>query len=80
MELRDEIMEMIINKAASLFGKDASSLNENTNFTDDLGAKSVNLVQIIAVLEEEYDVAISFMEFRRAKTIGEAADYVASLC
>ncbi len=80
MELKDEIMGMIIDKAASLFGKDAGELNENTRFTEDLGAKSVNLVQIIAVLEEEYDVAISFMEFRRAKTIGEAADYVASLC
>ncbi len=78
MELRDEIIGMIIDKCVSLFGKDG--LDENTNFTDDLGAKSVNLVQIIAVLEEEYDVAISFMEFRRQKTIGEAADYVAGLC
>ena len=72
-------MNMIIDKAAALFGKDKASLNENTRFTEDLAAKSVNLVQIIAVLEEEYDVAISFMEFRRAKTIGEAADYVAGL-
>ena len=79
MELKEEIMGLIIDKAASLFSKDPASLNENTDFTDDLGAKSVNLVQIIAVLEEEYDVAIDYMAFRRAKTIGAAAEYVAGL-
>jgi acyl carrier protein len=47
---------------------------------EDLKAKSVNLVQIIAILEDAYDVQINFMEFRRKKTLGEAAEFVAQLC
>jgi acyl carrier protein len=80
MAIRDEILEKIIQRAAELFKKDKSELNADTKFVEDLKAKSVNLVQIIAVLEAEFDVEVNFMEFRRKKTIGEAAEFVAELC
>ncbi len=79
MELKDEIMEKMIKRAAEIFKKDPSELTTDTRFIEDLKAKSVNLVQIIAVLEDSFDVQINFMEFRRKKTIGEAADFVTSL-
>ncbi len=77
--MRDEIIEMIINKCASLYGKDASEYSEETKFTEDLNAKSVDLVKIIGELEDEFGLDINFMEFRRQPTIGAAADYVESL-
>jgi acyl carrier protein len=80
MELREEITQKIIERASVVFKKDPSELNADTNFIEDLKAKSVNMVQIIAVLEAEYDVQINYMEVRRKKTIGEMADYVAQLC
>ena len=80
MALKDEILEKIIQRAAELFKKDTGELNTDTRFVEDLKAKSVNLVQIIAVLEAEFDVEINFMEFRRKKTFGEAAQFVAELC
>ena len=55
-------------------------MTAETKFVEDLNAKSVNYVQIIAVLADEYDVEINFMEFRRKKTLGEAAEFVAQLC
>jgi len=80
MGLRDEILEKIIQRAAEVFKKDPGELSANTSFVEDLKAKSVNLVQIIAILEDAYDVQINFMEFRRKKTLGEAAEFVAQLC
>jgi acyl carrier protein len=80
MELKDQILEKIINRAAELFKKDMGELNADTRFVEELKAKSVNLVQIIAVLEDEFDVEVNFMEFRRKKTLGEAAEFVAALC
>jgi acyl carrier protein len=80
MELRDEILEKIINRAAELFKRPPAELGAETRFVEDLKAKSVNYVQIIAVLEAEFDVEITFMEFRRRKTLGEAAEFVAGLC
>jgi len=80
MGLREEILEKIIQRAAEVFKKDPGELSADTSFVDDLKAKSVNFVQIIAILEDAFDVQINFMEFRRKKTIGEAAGFVAQLC
>jgi acyl carrier protein len=77
--MKEEILGHIIKKAAELFRKDPSELNENTPFAD-LNAKSVNYVQIITLLEAEMDVSIAYMDFRRKKTFGEAAAFVAELC
>jgi acyl carrier protein len=75
----NEILQRIIARAAELYKVDPSTYSAETRFVEDLKAKSVNYVQIISVLEEEYDITIPFMEFRRKKTFGEAADFVASL-
>jgi len=80
MELKDEILEKIIQRASEVFKKDPSELNADTRWVEDLKAKSVNIVQVIAVLEDTYDVEMNFMEFRRKKTLGEAAEFIAQLC
>ena len=80
MALKDEILEKIIERTAQVFKKDPGELSADTRFVEDLKAKSVNYVQIIAILEDAFDVQINFMEFRRKKTLGEAAEFVAELC
>jgi acyl carrier protein len=80
MGLRDEILEKIIQRTAEVFKKDPGELSADTRFIEDLKAKSVNFVQIIAILEDAFDVQINFMEFRRKKTLGEAAEFVTRLC
>ena len=79
MELREEVLEKIIERASQIFKKAREELKGETRFVDDLKAKSVNYVQIITILADTYDVDIPFMEFRRKKTLGEAAAYVAQL-
>jgi len=80
MALKDEILGKIIERTAQVFKKDPGELSADTRFVEDLKAKSVNYVQIIAILEDAFDVQINFMQFRRKKTLGEAAEFVAQLC
>ena len=80
MELGEEVLQKLIERTAEVFKKDPAELTPDLNFEKDLKAKSVNLVQIITVLEDEFDVEIPFMQFRRKATIGEAAAFVAELC
>ena len=80
MGLREEALEKIIKRAAEVFKRDPGELNADTKWVEDLNAKSVNYVQIITILADEYDVEINFMEFRRKKTFGESAEFVAQLC
>ena len=42
--------------------------------------KSATLVVLIAYLEDEFDLDIDFMKFRRMKTVGQAAQFIADLC
>jgi acyl carrier protein len=80
MKLQDEIMQMIIERASQIFKKDPAELNENTRFKEDLKAKSVNMVQIVTMLEAAYDVQVNYMQVKRKETFGEIAEYVAELC
>jgi len=79
MSLREEILELMFKKIAFLTGKDVSTLSEDNKFVEDLGLKSANIVQVIAALEDEYDVEIPYMSFRRTESLGAAADFVVGL-
>ena len=79
MSFRNEVIELLIKTAAELFGVDASILGAETNFVKDLTAKSTDLVKFTVALEDEYDVEVPFMAFKRQATFGAAADYIAEL-
>jgi len=80
MTLRENIYEKLVGRAAPLFGKEPEEMNEELKFVEDLDAKSVHYSQITTYLEDEFDVEIPYMKFRRKATIGEAVDYVLELC
>jgi acyl carrier protein len=79
MAQKQQVVEKIVERVCEIFGKQKSDVSEDTNFAEDLGAKSGNLTQITTFLEDEFDTEIPFMEFRRKATIGEAAEYVLSI-
>lgn len=79
MAIRDQIKQKLIERGAPLFGKKAEEIKEDMKFVDDLKAKSVHYSQITTYLEDEFDVEIPYMDFRRKATIGEAIDYVLEL-
>jgi acyl carrier protein len=76
---RDTISSLMYAAVAATMNKTREELSDGTELIADLGVKSVNFVRIIAALEDELDLEIPFMEFRRRKTIGEAIDHVVQL-
>ena len=80
MELLEEITEKLIQRTAQVLKKAPAELTADTRFVQDLKAKSVNMVQIMTVLEDEFDVEIPYMQMRRRESIGEAAAFIAELC
>ena len=79
MDLRTEIFEKMVGRAAPLFGMEPNEIQESMDFNKDLQAKSVHFSQITTYLEDEFDIEIPYMPFRRNATIGEAVDYVLEL-
>ena len=79
MSQREEVIAKIIERGAPLFGMKPEDMNENMRFAEDLKAKSTNISQITTFLEDEFDIEVPYMQFRRKATIGEAADFVCEL-
>ena len=77
--LADQVREKVYAAVSEAMNTPREDLTDATEIIADLGAKSANLVRIIAVLEDEFDLEIPFMQFRRKKTMGEAIEYVVQL-
>lgn len=66
------VFEKVCNILSEQFGVDADSLNMDTAFIEDLGADSLDLVELMMSIEEEFDVGeISEEEAAGLKTIGD---------
>ena len=77
--LEERIAERVVKEVARIFKKEISEITRDTRFVEDLHAKSLNIVELVAVLENEFQVMLPFAETRRKKTVGEAIDLVISI-
>ena len=57
-------------------GVDEGDVKPEASFVDDLNADSLDLVELIMSLEEEFGMEISDEEAERIKTVGDAAEYI----
>jgi acyl carrier protein len=72
--IRSEIVEIISNRLG--VGKD--QITDQTTFQEDLGADSLDVVELVMELEEKFKIQIPDEEAEKIKTVGAAVDYVVS--
>ena len=72
------IFEKVKKVIAEQMQIDESSLTENTSFTEDLNADSLDLVSLVMALEDEYNMEIEEEEMFKIKTIGDVVNYIKS--
>ncbi|WP_276929417.1 acyl carrier protein [Herbinix luporum] len=76
--MKEKVLNKIIERGSRIWGVETTQLNEDTLFAD-MNAKSTHYSQITTYLEDEFDIEVPYMGFKRCKSLGEAADYVVSL-
>lgn len=64
--------------AVEVLSVDASKITPEASFGDDLDADSLDLVELVMALEEEFDIEVPESELEGVDTIGKAFDLVAS--
>lgn len=60
-------------------GVSADSITMDTSFTDDLGADSLDLVELVMALEEEFDIEMPDDEIENIKTVSDAVSFLKNL-
>lgn len=68
--------ETIVKIVAEFTSVDESEIEMDTKFVDDLGVDSLDLVQIIMALEEEYDIEINNEDAEKIVAIGDAVEAI----
>lgn len=68
--------ERIIDVLSKQLRIDPSEINDNSSIMDDLGADSLDLVEILMVLESEMGITISDEDALTLKTVGDVAEYL----
>ena len=75
----EEIFQTMRDLVAEQFAMDPAEITMETSFVEDLGADSVDLVELVMAMEEEFDMGEAGEdELTGLKTVGDAVNYVAS--
>lgn len=73
---RKAIQKKIINVIADQLSLRAGDIGPHSNFVDDLGADSLDIVELIMEMEEEFDIEIPDEDVEKMLTVGDVIDYI----
>mgnify|MGYP000954058093 CR=1 FL=1 len=68
----DKVKKIIVEQ----LGVDEDDITMESSFIDDLGADSLDIVELIMALEEEFDLEIPDNEAEKITTVGDAVEYI----
>ena len=70
--------EKLQNIIAEVLNVEADEITLNTTFVDDLGADSVDLVELVMAMEEEFDIEIADDDAQKILKVQDAISYIES--
>lgn len=73
---KDEILARLKPVIAEQLGVDEADVKEDASFTEDLNADSLDLVELIMSLEEQFKLQISDEDAEKLTTVGEAVEFI----
>ncbi|MDX8393776.1 MAG: acyl carrier protein [Mariprofundales bacterium] len=76
--MSDDIQVKIIKIAADQLNVDSEEINPDSSFVDDLGADSLDIVELVMAFEEEFGVEIPDDDAEDIMSVQNAIDYIAN--
>jgi acyl carrier protein len=72
MSVADQVKEIIIDQ----LGVDEGQVKDDASFIDDLGADSLDTVELVMAFEEKFDIEIPDEDAEKMRTVGDAIAYL----
>lgn len=76
MPTREEIEAKVISIVSEQMGVDKSEIASDTSFVNDLNADSLDTVELVMELEDEFEMSIPDEEAEKIQTIRQAVDFI----
>lgn len=73
---REDIVKRVIESCKNQLGVEEEKVIESASFTEDLGADSLDTVELVMALEEEFDIEIPDEDAEKITTVKQAIDYI----
>jgi acyl carrier protein len=73
-DYKQKVTEIIVKK----LGVEESQITDSASFTKDLGADSLDTVELIMEFEKEFDISIDEADAEKIQTVGNVVDYLTS--
>jgi acyl carrier protein len=70
------VQERVIDIVAEQLGVDKEKITSETSFVNDLGADSLDTVELVMELEEEFDITIPDDAAEKIQTVGQAVQFI----
>ncbi|MFK7736406.1 MAG: acyl carrier protein [Pirellulaceae bacterium] len=70
------VEERVVDIVAEQLGVEKDKVSRETHFVNDLGADSLDTVELVMELEEEFDISIPEDSAEKIQRVGEAIDYI----
>ena len=74
----EEVFEKVKNIIVEQLGVSETAVTAEASFIDDLGADSLDIVELVMALEEEFDIEIPDEDAEKLTSVGEAMNYTLS--
>lgn len=71
--------QKIIDLIADKLGKDKKTISRDSRLVEDLGADSLDFVELIMAFEDEFGISLPDEDVSKLKTIGNIVDYIDNL-
>src|ERR1700679_1594468 len=73
---RNEALSKFTDAAVEVLAVDPSKVTLEASFSDDLGADSLDLVELVMALEETFDIEVAEDELKEISTVGQVSDLI----
>ncbi|MBR3933334.1 MAG: acyl carrier protein [Clostridia bacterium] len=74
------VFEKIKKIVADQLGADADEITMESTFIEDLGADSLDVVELVMAMEDEFDMEIDEDEAENISTVGDVVEYIKANC